>query len=315
MARVGVKIGGVKTSRVVAWGVAVTILSIGVAIRLNPSSLILFSRDIKNRSPYCSTWKASLDGRIKLRQQSRSEEIFQASRLIHRDTDLSLWSTPKGQFWIPEGDSRILSLLLAQEERGIYGKEEWGVHGGDVVLDVGAYIGTWTRHALARGAKVVVAIEPSPQSVECLKRNLAREVEAGKVVIYPKGIWDSEGALTLFGDSKTGVGNSFVEQNNSAQVMNAIPVTTIDKVVAELNLPRVDFIKADVKGATERLMHGGSGVIRRYSPRIAVSTEEPVDNAGAIAALAHQIQPAYQMMCGPCLLDSHEIYTDVLFFR
>jgi predicted rRNA methylase YqxC with S4 and FtsJ domains len=62
-------------------------------------------------------------------------------------------------------------LLLAQEERGIYGKEEWGVHGGDVVLDVGAYIGTWTKHALARGAKVVVAIEPSPQSVECLKRS------------------------------------------------------------------------------------------------------------------------------------------------
>ncbi len=195
------------------------------------------------------------------------------------------------------------------------GKEEWGVKNGDIVLDVGAYIGTWTKHALAQGAKVVVAIEPSPQSVECLKRNLAGEVAAGKVIIYPKGIWDSEGALTLFGDSSTGVGNSFVEQNNSAQMINAIPVTTIDKVTAELHLARVDFIKADVKGATERLMRGGSDVIRRYSPRIAVSTEEPVDNAGAIAALAHQIQPTYQMKCGPCLLDSHEIYTDVLFFR
>jgi hypothetical protein len=30
-------------------------------------------------------------------------------------------------------------------------------------------------------------------------------------------------------------------------------VTTIDKVAVELGLPRVDFIKADVKGATERL--------------------------------------------------------------
>jgi FkbM family methyltransferase len=310
-----VNTGGVKTSQFVAGLAAVIILSIGIAVRLNPSSLILLSRDIKDRSPYCSTWKATLDGRIKLRQQARTEEIFQASRLIHRDKDLSLWSTPKGDFWIPEGDSRILPLLLAQEERGIYGKDEWGVHGGDVVLDVGAYIGTWTKYALARGAKIVIAIEPSPQSVECLKRNLAREVASGQVVIYPKGIWDSEGALTLFGDSGTGVGNSFVEQNNSAQMMNAIPVTTIDKVAAELHLPRVDFIKADVKGATERLMHGGSDVIRRYSPRIAVSTEEAVDSAGAIAALAQKIQPSYQMTCGPCLLDGHEIYTDVLFFR
>jgi FkbM family methyltransferase len=310
-----VNTGGVNTGRFVAGGIAVIILSTGIAVRLNPSSLILLSRDLKNRSPYCSPLKASLDGHIKLRQQARSEEIFRASRLIRSDRDLSLWSTPQGEFWIPQGDSRILPLLLAQEERDIYGKAEWGVHSGDVVLDVGAYIGTWTRQALARGAKTIIAIEPSPQSVECLRRNLARDVSDGHVIIYPKGIWDSEGALTLFGDSSTGVGNSFVEQNNSAQMMNAIPVTTIDKVAAELRLPRIDFIKADVKGATERLMRGGSEVLRRYRPRIAASTEEPVDNAGAIAALAQKIQPGYQMMCGPCLLDGHEIYTDVLFFR
>ena len=71
-AGIRVNTGGVKTSRFVAGAVGVTILAIGIAVRLNPSSLILLSRDIKNRSPYCSTWKASLDGRIKLRQQSRS---------------------------------------------------------------------------------------------------------------------------------------------------------------------------------------------------------------------------------------------------
>ncbi len=74
----------------------------------------------------------------------------------------------------------------------------------------------------------------------------------------------------------------------------------------------------DIGGVkTSRVVAWGAAVIILSIgvPRIAVSTEEPVDNAGAIAALAHQIQPAYQMMCGPCLLDSHEIYTDVLFFR
>jgi len=200
-----VNTGGVKTSRFVAGAVAVTILAICLAVRLNPSSLDSTFPRHQEQKPLLLHLEASLDGRIK----------FKAAIAIRRKSfGPADWSEgmgicpsgarPEASYWIPEGDSRILSLLLAQEERGIYGKEEWGVHGGDVVLDVGAYIGTWTKHALARGAKVVIAIEPSPQSVECLKRNLAREVEAGKVVIYPKGIWDSEGALTLFGDSKTG---------------------------------------------------------------------------------------------------------------
>lgn len=93
----------------------------------------------------------------------------------------------------------------------------------------------------------MVAIEPTPASVECLKRNLAAEIAAGKVIIYPKGIWDFEGALTLF-DSGDGVGNSFVEHSSASKEVNSIPVTTIDQVAAELHLARVDFIKADVKG-------------------------------------------------------------------
>ena len=99
---------------------------------------------------------------------------------------------------------------MAQTARHIYGTAEWGVQPGDVVLDVGAYVGTWTRDALAKGAKLVVAIEPTPASVECLRRNLAAEIAAGKVIVYPNGIWDSVGALTFFGGGD-GVGNSFVE--------------------------------------------------------------------------------------------------------
>jgi FkbM family methyltransferase len=257
-----------------------------------------------------------MDAPIKLQQQARTEEIFHASKLVRKDSNLSLWDTPGGQYWVPGDDGNIVALLLAQEERNIYGgRDEWGVRSGDVVLDVGAYIGTWTKQALARGAKLVVAIEPSPASVECLKRNLAAEIAAGRVVIYPKGIWDIEGTLTLYSNGTAGVGNSFIEESNPSQKYEQIPVTTIDKVTAELNLPRVDFIKADVKGATERLLRGGASVIQHNRPRIAVSTEEVVDKPASISAVARGIQPAYQVKCGPCLLDQREIYTDVMMFR
>jgi FkbM family methyltransferase len=305
-----------KFVRILTISLAMSVLAIAVLVRLNPSSLILAARDLHSRSPFCSTWKASLDDRIKLRQLADSAEIVKASHLVRRDAGLALWSTPSGEFWIPDdGSEQILAILLAQEKRNIYGSSDWGVHSGDVVLDIGAYIGTWTKDALARGAKLVVAIEPTPSSVECLKRNLAAEIAAHKVIVYPKGIWDYEGTLTLFSNSKSGVGNSFVEENEITEKVDAIPVTTIDKLAAELGLAKVDFIKADVKGATERLLRGGSAVIQRNRPRIAVSTEEVADDALAISRLARKIQPAYEMKCGPCLTDGKDIYTDVLFFR
>jgi FkbM family methyltransferase len=305
----------VKSFRWVTIALAVGVLTLAVGVRLNPPSLILFAPGVHTRSPFCNVWKASLDGHIKLRQLAVTRELDAASHVVRREAGLALWTTPHGDFWIPGDDADILTTLLAQEDRNIYGRGEWGVHPGDIVLDVGAYIGTWTRQALCDGAKLVVAIEPSPESIECLRRNLRAEIDAGKVIICPKGIWDYEGTLTLFANSGNGAGNSFVEENGITQKIGGIPVTTIDKLAAELHLPRVDFIKADVKGATERLLRGGEGVIRRDRPRIALSTEEVADHAQAIAQLAHRILPAYEIRCGPCLLDQRDIYTDVLFFR
>ena len=282
-----------------------------------PSALVLITPGIKTRSPFCSAWKATRDMRIKLHQQATAANLETAARLRKRESGLALWSTPAGEYWIPDGKEgqRILPILLAQEERNIYGVGEWGVHRGDVVLDVGAYIGTWTRQALARGARRVIAIEPSPASVECLKRNLAAEIAAGRVTVYPQGIWDSVGTLSFFVNTDSGVGNSFVEKNAAASAMDGIPVTTIDRLAADLQLPHVDFIKADVKGATERLLRGAANVIQRDRPRIALSTEEEADDAGSIARLALSLEPRYQVQCGPCLLDGKSIYTDVLFFR
>ena len=136
------------------------------------------------------------------------------------------------------------------------------------------------------------------------------------MIIYPKGVWDREEALTLFADhSNADAGDSFVMHDNDSKHVDNIPVTTTDKLVAELKLPRVDLIKADVKGSTERAIRGATAVITKYHPRMAFSTEEAADNPESIAAVAHAILPDYRMQCGPCLLDRKEVYTDVLFFR
>jgi FkbM family methyltransferase len=41
-----------------------------------------------------------------------------------------------------------------------------------------------------------------------------------------------------------------------------VPLTTIDKLVSELNLPRVDFIKMDIEGAEKLALTGGRATIQ-----------------------------------------------------
>jgi FkbM family methyltransferase len=285
-----------------------------VAIRCYPALAVLLAPGVKYRTPYCSKWDAARDVRIKLRQEDGAAAIAAASRVLRREAGLALWATPEGEYWIPESDGAVLPTLLAQARRDIYGSGAWGVQPGDTVLDCGAYVGTTARQALARGARLIVAIEPTPESVECLRRNLAGEIAAGKVIVYPKGVWDSETELTFSVNPANLAGNSFLGSPSGPKQLS-IPVTTIDRVAAELRLRRVDFIKADIKGATERMLRGGRTVIARDRPRLALSTEEANDNAAGIAALTKSIQPAYEMKCGPCLLDGRDVYTDVLFFR
>ncbi len=267
---------------------ALAATGVTAAFRAQPGLMVLVRSHIKSRSPFCKAWQTDV-GTI-TRQQEAIARFRGESRRLRSEGDLTLWRMAGRDYWMPASDDAILPILLAQTERGIYGTEAWDVRPGDVVLDAGAYVGTYTRHALERGAKLVVAIEPSPTSLECLRRNLAGEIAAGRVIVYPKGVWDREDVLNLFVNPDNTSGNGFLPGGIKS---GAIPVTTISKVVHELNLSRVDFIKADIKGATERMLRGGSDVLVRDRPRMALSTEELADDAGSIAALAKSIQPAY----------------------
>ncbi len=47
-----------------------------------------------------------------------------------------------------------------------------------------------------------------------------------------------------------------------------VPVVRIDQLVAELGLPRVDFIKLDIEGAEREALRGAVQVLKKYRPRL-----------------------------------------------
>lgn len=267
-------------------------------------------------SPYCTLWQAVTDAQIKVDMGAEERKLLAASHVVRTEDGLKLWSTPEGEYWVPDTSDNILAILQAQQRRKIYGDaSSGGVRKGDIVLDGGAHIGLYTKTALDAGAEKVIAIDPSPEALACLRRNFAKEVESGRVVIYAKGLWDEEKQLVLFANGNGAAGDSFLEKGVNARPIADIPVTTVDKLVAELGLPRVDLIKADVKGAGERMLIGAADTIRKYHPRVIISTEEAPEDPRVLHDRLLSISSTYEFRCGACLFTGDEVRTDVVFFQ
>lgn len=266
------------------------------------------------RSEGCS-FEDTVNGHdLLLRMDKIAKEIGAASHVVQRDGNFELVETPEGRFWTAAND-RFLKYTLAEQELEIYGSGSHGVQPGDVVLDCGANNGVFTRTALLRGARLVVAIEPTPATVECLRRNFSREISDGRVIVYPKGVWDHVDTLELaVGTNGNTTGNSFVFGRDEKTKIK-VPLTTIDVLFDELRLSRVDFIKMDIEGAEKQALRGGVNTIKKFRPRMALASEHLPDDPEQIPKAVASIWPGYAAKASSCKDDFLSAPPEVLLFQ
>lgn len=267
------------------------------------------------RSPACPFSNAVRAADELRRQIEIKDEILKASRETEKDpAGYHLWETPRGRFWMPAGSDYVLPYNLAEQARKIYGTRETAARAGDIVLDCGANVGVYTRDALEAGVKVVVAIEPAPENIECLRRNFTAEIAAGRVIVYPKGVWDKDDFLTLNVDPNNSAADSFLIQREGSHGVQKVPLTTIDKLVAELKLERVDLIKMDIEGAEPNALTGARETLARFKPRLTISSYHAPDHPRLIPERIRAVRPDYRMECGPCAEANWGVRPDILYF-
>jgi len=274
----------------------------------------LFVLWMAGRSPECPLPKALRAFENLRRYWNDSRAIRNSSRLLQKDpSGFHLWETPRGRFWIPSGSDEVLPVLLAEQQNNIYGSGDQAVRAGDTVLDVGANVGVFTRTALSAGASLVVLIEPAPENVECLRRNYAAEIVAGRVVVVPKGVWNKEDVLTMYVDpANSAADNLFAKRKGSYE--RKVPLTTIDDIVAELKLAKVTYVKIDVEGAEQQALEGAQHTLARWRPRLSIAVDNVPDDPVKVPALVRKAWPGYRMACGPCRDDFSSIAPVVQYF-
>ena len=198
------------------------------------------------------------------------------------------WRTPLGEFLGPESAEDSLELQIREQLIDRVYLNRWiDIGPGDVVLDVGSHLGTFARAALDRGAETVVAIEPNPSNLACLRRTFASEIAAGRVHLVPAAAWREAGFLTFAGDGSTGR----ISYEGSLEV----EARTLDSIVEELRLDRVDLIKMDIEGAELDALYGAEKIIASNTPKMSIAVYHQPNHREDVPSWVREVTDAYRL--------------------
>lgn len=294
---------------------------IGVIVAANllfwlPSTR-LFCLYAMGRASRCPMQKAVHSFDTVARRVEIRHQLDRDKRLLAKDDAAGLhqWDTTMGRYWVPARNDETLTDNLAEQATSVYGDGKDGVQPGDIVLDCGANVGVFTHEALSRGARLVIAIEPAPENVECLRRNFEFDIAKKQVIVVPKGVWNRDDILTLRVDAGSSARNSFVGSFGPSMQQVNVPLTTIDELLADLNLDRADFIKLDVEGAEKQALAGAKSTIAKFHPRLAIAMEHLEDDPVRIPPIVFAEWAGYRLTCGDCIDEITYVRPDVLYFQ
>ncbi len=147
-----------------------------------------------------------------------------------------------------------------------------------VVFDVGAHAGQFAKlfARLAKGGQVW-SFEPSSYARSILVRAVAFN-RLRNVKVRPDALGEKEGALFLSTPLKRGgsfrFGLSHLGEEGRQSRRERVRLTTIDRLVAEEGLGRLDFIKADIEGWELKMLRGGDGALKRFEPALLLEVNE-----------------------------------------
>ena len=143
----------------------------------------------------------------------------------------------------------------------------WHPGPGQVVVDAGCHIGSYSLPALKAGA-TVYAVDPEAARLAELRQ-----------------IWDGgPGRLTTIAKALAAPGGYTPEFRAALghapfAEFHAPPdaeFTTLDELVAEYGLTRLDWVKIDVEGAELSVLQGGTETLARFRPVLLVEAHDKV---------------------------------------
>jgi|GEM_PF-3500416 methyltransferase, FkbM family len=169
-----------------------------------------------------------------------------------------------------------------------------GLRAGDVVADCGANLGVFSAYAASRGC-AVHAFEPIPELAGLMEKTAA--LYPGKIHIHRAAVGAEEGECAFAVSRLNAAWNVKGDTDSDGHEADSVTVriTSLDRFVAVHNLPALDYIKSDIEGDERNLLRGARGVLRRFAPKLALSSYHLPDDPQAMEAEILRANPDYRV--------------------
>jgi FkbM family methyltransferase len=146
---------------------------------------------------------------------------------------------------------------------------------GMTVIDIGSNLGYYAllESRLVGRSGTVIALEPVPQNAEICKQNIGVN-GCSNVVFRQAAIGPYNGRLPLHLSEKSNWHTLHEVHWSTTDIL--VPVCTLDSLVSELSLNRVDLVRMDLEGYETVVIDGMRKTLEEYSPRLLVEVHPQI---------------------------------------
>ena len=169
--------------------------------------------------------------------------------------------------------------------------------GQRVFVDVGANIGLYSlvvRQAMHPEGRVL-SIEPSATTAATLREHVAWSALSG-VAVFECALSSKAGTAEL-AERTDDWGKASLARVVDAQTRSIVETRTLDDLVRETALPRIDLLKIDVEGHELEVLKGAKNAIERFLPTIVIEYSPQWMSESAITEItgyfAHLVSKGY----------------------
>jgi FkbM family methyltransferase len=169
------------------------------------------------------------------------------------------------------------------------------IKSGMCVIDIGANIGYYTlqQAQLVGETGRVIAIEPVPDNVTLLKKNVAANGYSN-VIIHEVAIGAENGTAKIYMSSESNLASLFFQKRLNKSV--DVPLWTLDTFLEGED--RVDYIQMDVEGYEVEVIKGMLGILKKHKPALFVEIHPTLAGGDAIIRFLCELKDlGYKTKC------------------
>lgn len=152
------------------------------------------------------------------------------------------------------------SFATFDTEEKDFREKYWDIKENGVVFDIGASYGAYTLAACSMGA-IVYTFEPE-KSVYCdLVNNINVNNWSSRCLTQNIGMWDKSTMVDM---------KEYAPHWPSQTITSDYAVITIDEMVKNNNIQKINWMKIDVEGAEVHVVRGGLNSINKFLPKLII---------------------------------------------